>query len=118
MNPKKIILREDEMPTQWYNICPDIPNGMQPPLDPGTKEPIAPEKLAEDKMLRSTRTLKGVKFYINRLTNKLVRFKNQNDENAQKNQIIEEEISKSVKYKRDIAESVYNYLEFAFLSDL
>ena len=46
MSPKKIVLREDEMPTQWYNICPDIPNGMQPPLDPGTKEPIAPEKLA------------------------------------------------------------------------
>ena len=38
MKQKKIILREDEMPTQWYNICPDIPNGLQPPLDPGTKE--------------------------------------------------------------------------------
>ena len=46
MSQKKIILREDEMPKQWYNICPDIPNGMQPPLDPGTKEPMAPEKLA------------------------------------------------------------------------
>ena len=46
MKQKKIVLREDEMPKQWYNICPDIPNGMQPPLDPGTKEPMAPEKLA------------------------------------------------------------------------
>ena len=46
MRQKKILLREDEMPTQWYNICPDIPNGLQPPLDPGTMEPMAPEKLA------------------------------------------------------------------------
>ncbi len=46
MNQKKIVLREDEMPKQWYNICPDIPNGLLPPLDPGTGEPMAPEKLA------------------------------------------------------------------------
>lgn len=46
MNQKKIILNESEMPTQWYNVIPDIPNGLQPPLDPETKQPIAPEKLA------------------------------------------------------------------------
>jgi tryptophan synthase beta chain len=46
MSQKMIVLREDEMPKQWYNICPDIPNGLLPPLDPGTGEPIAPEKLA------------------------------------------------------------------------
>jgi tryptophan synthase beta chain len=43
---KKIILREDEMPTSWYNVVPDIPGGLMPPLDPETKEPISPEKLA------------------------------------------------------------------------
>ena len=43
---KKIILRDDEMPTQWYNVVPDLPNGLQPPLDPETKEPMGPEKLA------------------------------------------------------------------------
>ncbi len=43
---KKVVLREDEMPTSWYNVCPDIPGGLEPPLDPETKEPIAPEKLA------------------------------------------------------------------------
>ncbi len=43
---KKIILRDDEMPTQWYNVVPDIPNGLQPPLDPETKEPMGPEKLS------------------------------------------------------------------------
>jgi tryptophan synthase beta chain len=46
MNQKKIVLSESEMPTQWYNVIPDIPNGLQPPLDPETKQPVAPEKLA------------------------------------------------------------------------
>ncbi len=45
MTTKKIILRDDEMPTQWYNVGPDIPNGLLPPLDPETKEPMGPEKL-------------------------------------------------------------------------
>ncbi len=45
MTTKKIILRDDEMPTQWYNVGPDIPNGLLPPLDPATKEPMGPEKL-------------------------------------------------------------------------
>lgn len=43
---KKFVLRDDEMPTQWYNIVPDIPNGLQPPLDPETKQPMGPDKLA------------------------------------------------------------------------
>ncbi len=43
---KKIVLREDEMPTSWYNVAPDIPGGLQPPLDPETMQPMAPEKLA------------------------------------------------------------------------
>ena len=43
---KKIILRDDEMPTQWYNVTPDIPGGLLPPLDPVTKQPMGPEKLA------------------------------------------------------------------------
>ena len=44
---KKIVLRDDEMPTQWYNVVPDIPNGLQPPLDPETGQPMGPEKLAQ-----------------------------------------------------------------------
>jgi len=43
---KKIVLRDEEMPRQWYNVVPDIPNGLQPPLDPETKEPMGPEKLS------------------------------------------------------------------------
>jgi len=44
---KKIVLRDDEMPTQWYNVVPDLPNGLLPPLDPETKQPMGPEKLAK-----------------------------------------------------------------------
>ena len=29
---KKIVLREDEMPRQWYNVVPDIPGGIKPSL--------------------------------------------------------------------------------------
>ena len=46
MKQKKILLDENEMPTQWYNVMPDIPNGIDPPLDPETKQPMGPEKLA------------------------------------------------------------------------
>jgi len=42
---KKIVLRDEEMPKQWYNVVPDIPNGLLPPLDPETKQPMGPEKL-------------------------------------------------------------------------
>jgi tryptophan synthase beta chain len=43
---KKIVLRDDEMPTRWYNVVPDIPGGLLPPLDPQTHQPISPEKLS------------------------------------------------------------------------
>jgi len=46
MAEKKIFLPEADMPKQWYNVLPDIPGGMLPPLDPETKQPIGPEKLA------------------------------------------------------------------------
>ena len=46
MRPKIAFLKQDEMPTQWYNIAADMPNPMQPPLHPGTGQPIGPEDLA------------------------------------------------------------------------
>jgi len=46
MTVKKIFLSEDEMPTQWYNVAPDIPNGLHPPLDPSTNQPMGPDKLS------------------------------------------------------------------------
>ena len=42
---KKILLDENEMPDRWYNILPDLPEPLPPPLDPETNEPVAPEKL-------------------------------------------------------------------------
>ncbi|MBW2623011.1 MAG: pyridoxal-phosphate dependent enzyme, partial [Deltaproteobacteria bacterium] len=43
---RKVILPEDQMPRQWYNIAADLPNGMQPPLHPGTGQPAGPDDLA------------------------------------------------------------------------
>ncbi len=42
----KITLDEGEMPTQWYNIIPDLPAPPPPPLHPGTLQPVGPEDLA------------------------------------------------------------------------
>ena len=42
----KILLDESEMPTQWYNVIPDLPTPPPPPLHPGTHEPIGPDDLA------------------------------------------------------------------------
>ena len=44
--PHKILLTEDEMPTQWYNIVPDLPAPPPPALHPGTLQPAGPEDFA------------------------------------------------------------------------
>jgi tryptophan synthase beta chain len=46
VNQHKIMLDESEMPTQWYNIIPDLPQPPPPPLHPGTLQPLGPEDLA------------------------------------------------------------------------
>ena len=40
-----VTLPLDEIPSQWYNILPDLPKPLPPPIDPETKEPMKPEKL-------------------------------------------------------------------------
>lgn len=42
---KRYILPESEIPTQWYNIQADMVNKPLPPLNPATKQPLAPEDL-------------------------------------------------------------------------
>ncbi|RSD14238.1 TrpB-like pyridoxal phosphate-dependent enzyme [Amycolatopsis eburnea] len=42
----KYILDEDDLPTQWYNVVPDLPEPPPPPLHPGTREPVGPDDLA------------------------------------------------------------------------
>ncbi|MCP3898676.1 MAG: TrpB-like pyridoxal phosphate-dependent enzyme [Desulfobacteraceae bacterium] len=46
MKTKKYVLSEQDMPRQWYNIMADLPNGMEPPLHPGTGQPCGPDDLA------------------------------------------------------------------------
>ncbi|RBM15502.1 TrpB-like pyridoxal phosphate-dependent enzyme [Prauserella sp. PE36] len=42
----KYLLDEDDLPTQWYNVVPDLPEPPPPPLHPGTREPVGPDDLA------------------------------------------------------------------------
>ncbi|MFC1873276.1 TrpB-like pyridoxal phosphate-dependent enzyme [Chloroflexota bacterium] len=46
MERSKYILDEKDMPTQWYNILPDLPEPLPPDLHPGTGKPITPDDLA------------------------------------------------------------------------
>ena len=46
MKPTKILLAENEIPKQWYNILADLPKPMPPALHPGTKQPVGPQDLA------------------------------------------------------------------------
>ena len=41
-----INLSQEEIPTHYYNIIPDLPKPLDPPLHPGTKKPIGPEDLS------------------------------------------------------------------------
>ena len=45
MTDTKITLPESEIPTHYYNIQPDLPTPLPPPLHPGTKEPLTPDLL-------------------------------------------------------------------------
>jgi tryptophan synthase beta chain len=39
-------LDADRMPTAWFNVVPSLSEPLQPPLHPGTREPIGPDDLA------------------------------------------------------------------------
>jgi len=41
-----INLSQEETPTHYYNIIPDLPKPLDPPLHPATKKPIGPEDLS------------------------------------------------------------------------
>src|SRR6476646_3272306 len=42
----KITLPESDLPRSWYNILADAPTPPQPPLHPGTGQPVGPDDLA------------------------------------------------------------------------
>lgn len=41
----KIMLPEDRIPRQWYNIIPDLPGQLAPVIHPGTLQPVGPDDL-------------------------------------------------------------------------
>ncbi|MCE5333456.1 MAG: pyridoxal-phosphate dependent enzyme [Desulfobacteraceae bacterium] len=46
MEQVKVLLDDNEIPREWYNILSDLPTPMSPPLHPGTGKPIGPQDLA------------------------------------------------------------------------
>jgi len=42
----RTVLSEEQMPTAWFNVLPVMPEPLQPPLHPATREPIGPDDLA------------------------------------------------------------------------
>jgi len=42
----KFSLRDNQIPTAWFNVIPSMPNPPAPPLHPGTKQPVGPADLA------------------------------------------------------------------------
>ncbi len=46
MEFSKVVLADNEIPRQWYNIQADLPTPMRPPLHPGTGKPVGPDDLA------------------------------------------------------------------------
>ncbi len=41
----KILLSEDQIPRQWYNIIPDMPGPLEPVISPQTLKPVTPEEM-------------------------------------------------------------------------
>ena len=42
----RYILTEDRIPEAWFNVVPHLPEPLQPPLHPGTRQPVGPDDLA------------------------------------------------------------------------
>jgi tryptophan synthase beta chain len=42
----KYLLREQDIPTHWINLLPDLPGDPLPPLHPGTLQPAGPDDLS------------------------------------------------------------------------
>ena len=45
MKTKKILLPDQMIPAQWYNIVADMPQKPLPPLDPRTRRPVTAEQM-------------------------------------------------------------------------
>ena len=66
MTDMRTMLREDDMPSEWYNIIPELPFDLPPATSPTTGYPIGPhdltdlfpEELANQELDRERRTIK------------------------------------------------------------
>jgi tryptophan synthase beta chain len=47
MELTKFLLDDKSLPKSWYNVIPDLPFELAPPLNPSTREPVGPEAFAE-----------------------------------------------------------------------
>jgi tryptophan synthase beta chain len=45
MTQERYTLTEREIPKSWYNVIPDLPAPLPPPLHPGTGQPASPDDL-------------------------------------------------------------------------
>jgi tryptophan synthase beta chain len=45
MDEHKYLLSERELPKNWYNVIPDLPEPLSPPLNPATGQPASPGDL-------------------------------------------------------------------------
>jgi len=41
----KILLTEEQIPRQWYNIIPDMPGALFPVINPQTMQPVTPDDM-------------------------------------------------------------------------
>jgi tryptophan synthase beta chain len=46
MSETKFLLKESDIPKQWYNVLADLPAPLPPVIHPGTGQPIGPDDLA------------------------------------------------------------------------
>ncbi len=46
MESTKFVLGEDRIPGSWYNLVPDLPFQLDPPLNPATRKPVGPDAFA------------------------------------------------------------------------
>ena len=46
MSEYRVQLSEREIPKSWYNVIPDLPAPLPPPLNPATGQPASPSDLA------------------------------------------------------------------------
>src|SRR3954467_1054253 len=47
METMKFLLDEEALPESWYNIVPDLPFELAPPLNPATRDPVGPEAFSQ-----------------------------------------------------------------------